>query len=70
MCRCDWQGHNATGNPLAAGTLVGTSTEVTDDIKRCEDLGIHQVTFDFRTAEIEQCLKVVDHLANAVVSRF
>ena len=63
-------GFEEGGNPLAAGTLVGTSTEVTDDIKRCEDLGIHQVTFDFRTAEIEQCLKVVDHLANAVVSRF
>ena len=58
------------GNPLAAGTLTGTATEVADDIKRCEDLGIQQVTFDFRTSDIDECMKVVEHLATSVMSRF
>jgi len=63
-------GFSEGGNPLAAGTLAGSTTEVSDDIKRCEDLGIQQVTFDFRTAEIEECMKIAENLANRVMTKF
>ena len=58
------------GNPLAAGALVGTAQEVTDDIKRCEDLGIEQVTFDFRTAKFDECIRVIEALADRVMTKF
>ncbi|MCB1740605.1 MAG: LLM class F420-dependent oxidoreductase [Gammaproteobacteria bacterium] len=57
------------GNPLAAGTLVGTARQVLDDIKRCQDLGIRQVTFDFRTANYDECIRVIEHLAEQVMAR-
>ncbi|MBI3327759.1 MAG: LLM class F420-dependent oxidoreductase, partial [Nitrospinae bacterium] len=32
----------------SGGALIGTTQEIIDDIRRCRDIGIHQLTFDFR----------------------
>jgi probable F420-dependent oxidoreductase len=58
------------GNPRAAGRLAGTTRDVLDDIRRCEDLGIDQVTFDFRTNELDECIRVIENLADRVMSEF
>ena len=55
------------GNPQAKGRLVGSTAEVIADIARCATLGIGQVTFDFRSRDFDECMRVVTHLAEHVV---
>jgi probable F420-dependent oxidoreductase len=56
--------------PLTTGTVIGTAADVLDDIKRCEDIGIEQVTFDFRSNELDECLRVIERLAERVMVKF
>lgn len=57
-------------SPMTTGTLIGTAEQVVDDIKRCEDLGIAQVTFDFRTSNFDECVRVLERLAENVMVKF
>jgi probable F420-dependent oxidoreductase len=47
--------------------MIGTTQEVIDDIRRCQDIGIQQLTFDYRTGRVDEMLKIVEHFATAVV---
>lgn len=47
---------------------VITSTQgVIDDARHCSDLGIQQLTFDFRSPDVDQCIKTMEHFAEKVV---
>jgi probable F420-dependent oxidoreductase len=47
--------------------LVGSTPEVIDDVRRCQDIGIEQLTFDFRTGRLDEMLAIIEHFAAAVV---
>jgi probable F420-dependent oxidoreductase len=53
----------------SGGSLIGTTQEVIDDARRCRDLGIQQLTYDFRTGKIDEMLAIIEHLASAVMHR-
>ena len=55
---------------LTTGALVGTTQQVIDDVKHCEDLGIHQVTYDFRTSNYQDCVRIIENLAGHVMPKF
>jgi hypothetical protein len=41
--------------------------EVIDDVCRCQDIGIQQLTFDYRTGDVDEMLKIIEHFAAEVV---
>jgi probable F420-dependent oxidoreductase len=47
--------------------MIGTTQEVIDDIRRCQDIGIQQLTFDYRTGRVDEMLQIIEHFAGAVV---
>lgn len=51
----------------SGGSLIGTTQEVIDDARRCRDIGIEQLTYDFRTGKVEEMLAIIEHLATAVI---
>jgi probable F420-dependent oxidoreductase len=53
----------------SGGSLIGTTQEVIDDARRCRDLGIEQLTYDFRTGKVDEMLAIIEHLASAVMPR-
>jgi probable F420-dependent oxidoreductase len=53
----------------SGGGLAGTTQEVLDDVRRCEDIGIEQLTFDFRTGRIHEMLAILEHFADGVMAR-
>jgi probable F420-dependent oxidoreductase len=46
--------------------VIGTTPEVIDDIRRCQDIGIQQLTFDYRTGRVDDMLTSIEHVAAAV----
>lgn len=53
-----------SGNPL-----IGTTQDVIDDVRRCQDIGIDQLTFDFRTGQVDEMLAIIEHFAAAVMAK-
>jgi alkanesulfonate monooxygenase SsuD/methylene tetrahydromethanopterin reductase-like flavin-dependent oxidoreductase (luciferase family) len=53
----------------SGGSLIGTTEEVIDDARRCRDLGIGQLSYDFRTGKVDEMLAIIEHLAAAVIPR-
>lgn len=51
----------------SGNALVGTTQEIIDDARRCQDIGIHQLTYDFRTDDIEAQLAMMEQLADRVM---
>ncbi len=51
----------------SGNALVGTTQDIIDDAKRCRDLGIHQLTYDFRLDSLEAQLAIIERLADRVV---
>jgi probable F420-dependent oxidoreductase len=51
----------------SGGSLIGTTQEVIDDARRCRDLGIQQLSYDFRTGKVDEMLAIIEHLASAVI---
>ena len=49
------------------GVLIATTPEVIDDVYYCRELGIDQLTYDFRVEGIEACIGVMEHLAKEVL---
>ena len=37
-----------------------------DDVKRCAELGIQQLTYDFTTANIDDCIRIMERFADRV----
>jgi probable F420-dependent oxidoreductase len=51
----------------SGNALVGTTQEIIDDARRCQDIGIHQLTYDFRTDDIEAQIAIMERLADRVM---
>lgn len=49
------------------GSLIGTTQEVIDDVRRCQDIGIDHLGFDFRTGRVDEMLAIIEHFASAVM---
>ena len=54
-------------NERSGGALVGPTQEVIDDLHACHEIGIDQLTYDFRVSELADCVRVMEHLAEAVL---
>jgi alkanesulfonate monooxygenase SsuD/methylene tetrahydromethanopterin reductase-like flavin-dependent oxidoreductase (luciferase family) len=51
----------------SGGALVATTQEVVDDLHACQEIGIDQLTYDFRVEKLADCIHVMEHLADAVL---
>jgi probable F420-dependent oxidoreductase len=51
----------------SGNSLVGTTQDIIDDARRCQDFGIHQLTYDFRTDDVEAQIAMMERLAERVV---
>ena len=49
------------------GVIIATTQEVIDDVYYCRELGIDQLTYDFRVDGIDACIGVMEHLASEVL---
>jgi len=49
------------------GALIGATQEVIDDVYYCREVGIDQLTFDFRVDGMDRCIQVMEHLADRVL---
>ena len=49
------------------GVVVANTREVIDDVYYCRELGIDQLTYDFRVEGIDACIGVMEHLAAEVL---
>ena len=49
------------------GLVAGTTQEVIDDVYYCRELGIDQLTYDFRVDGVENSIRVMEHLADRVL---
>ena len=49
------------------GALVASTQEIIDDVYRCRELGIGQLTYDFRVNNPEDSIRVMEHLARQVL---
>ncbi len=55
-----------SGAAQTGGTVVGDTQAIVEDIKRCADIGIHQLTYDFPTSDIEECVRILEHFADKI----
>ncbi len=51
----------------SGNAVAGTTQEVIDDARRCRDLGMHQLTYDFRTDDPQAQIAIMEQLADRVV---
>ena len=51
----------------SSNAIIGTPREVIDDVRRCQDIGIQQLTSDYRTGDVDEMLKIIEHFAAEVV---
>jgi probable F420-dependent oxidoreductase len=47
--------------------MIGTTQQVIDDVRRCQDIGIQQLTFDYRTGAVDEMLRIIEHFAATVL---
>ena len=60
-------GYDESANAVSGGTVMGTTQEVIDDLYYCRELGIDQLTYDFRVEGTVESVNVMEHLANNVL---
>ena len=46
--------------------LIASTGEVIEDVNVCAEIGIQQLTFDFRTPDVDDCIRTMEHFANSV----
>ncbi|PKB71107.1 MAG: hypothetical protein BZY87_07220 [SAR202 cluster bacterium Io17-Chloro-G6] len=51
----------------SGGSLIATTQEVLEDLHICQEIGIDQLTFDFRVEGLPDQIKVMEHLADKVL---
>lgn len=56
------------GTPTGAG-VSGSARQVADDVKKCAELGIQQLTYDFTTADIDDCIRIMERFADKVAAQ-
>ena len=49
------------------GAVIGSTQEIIDDVYYCRELGIDQLTYDFRVDGIAPCIEVMERLADQVL---
>ncbi|PKB79467.1 MAG: hypothetical protein BZY88_13170 [SAR202 cluster bacterium Io17-Chloro-G9] len=55
------------GSVRTGGAMIATTQEVIDDVYYCRELGIDQLTYDFRVDGVESGIRVMEHLADRVL---
>ena len=55
------------GHVRSGGSLIATTQEVLEDLHICQEIGIDQLTFDFRVEGLPDQIKVMEHLADQVL---
>jgi len=60
-------GMNEGNYVRSGGSLVATTGEVLEDLHICQEIGINQLTFDFRVESLPDCIKVMEHLADTIL---
>ena len=48
-------------------TITGTTQDIIKDVLHCKELGIHQLTYDFRAKEVVECVKIMEHFSSNVM---
>ena len=51
------------------GALIASTGEIIEDVSACERIGIQQLTFDFRTPDVDDCIRTMEHFADSVAPR-
>jgi probable F420-dependent oxidoreductase len=51
----------------SGNAVIGTTQDAIDDARRCQDLGIHQLTYDFRTDNLTDHLAIMEQLADRII---
>ena len=49
------------------GALIASTGEIIEDVRSCHGIGIHQLTFDFRTPDVDDCIRTMERFASVVV---
>ena len=60
-------GMGEAGYVRSGGSLLASTQEVIDDLHSCQEIGIDQLTYDFRVESLPDCIKVMEHLADKVL---
>ena len=60
-------GMGEAGYVRSGGSLIASTQEVIDDLYLCQEIGIDQLTYDFRVESLPDCIEVMEHLANTVL---
>jgi probable F420-dependent oxidoreductase len=60
-------GESEGASVRTGGLVIGTTQEVIDDVYYCRELGIDQLTYDFRVDGIAPCIEVMERLADQVL---
>ena len=56
------------GNTVrTGGAMIGSTQEVIDDVYYCREVGIDQLTYDFRVDGMDQLIQVMERLADRVL---
>ena len=53
--------------PRTSGALIGNTRKVVYDLYHCWELGIDQLTCDFRVEILDECVQAMEHLADLVL---
>ena len=56
-----------TDSIRSTGALIAGTQEIIDDLYACCEIGINQLTFDFRTNSLDDSIRVMEHLADRVL---
>ena len=59
-------GLSESGGVRTGGALIASTREIVDDALRCREIGIDQLTFDFRTPDPGDCIRTIEHFAEKV----
>ncbi|HIN06576.1 MAG TPA: TIGR03619 family F420-dependent LLM class oxidoreductase, partial [Dehalococcoidia bacterium] len=60
-------GIQEAGNIRSNGALIAGTQEIIDDVYACCEIGIDQLTYDFRTNSLDDSIRVMEHLADRVL---
>jgi hypothetical protein len=51
----------------SGNAVVGSTREIIDDARRCQDIGIQQLTYDFRSGNVKEQIAIMERLAARVM---
>ena len=57
-------GINTNSKLRSQSALIDSTNKIIEDIKKCAEVGIKQLTFDFQTNNLDECVNIMEHLAN------